>query len=218
MKKRYSFIIFLFVMALLIIPSMKVNAGLCTQKVYDGLAARAKKVTAEWNLYFDNNKQPYFKVKLGNIDSDLMIIFNEYNYVPINGEVEINEYLMGGDIYKFKVYGGYDTDCVEEFLYAKSVKIPKYNSYSEKEECKDNPEWKLCDKFYEGKIENDQDFYDKLNQYINSGEKEKAINTTKKDDFTVLIVIVIILFLVATYVFFKSHKNNSKKKVKYEKK
>ena len=218
MKKKYMFFVLLFIMGLLLIPSMKVNAGLCTQNVYDELSGRAKKITAEWSLYFDESHQAYFKVKLGNIDDDLMIIFNEDFYVPKDGTVEISEYLMGGDVYKFKVYGGYDTDCVEEYLYTKQIKVPKYNYYSEKEECKDNQEWKVCGQFYEGKIENDQDFYDQLNKYINSGEKEKAIKETKKDDFTVLIVIVVVLFLIAVCVFIKTHMKRSQKKVKYEKK
>ena len=76
--------------------------------------------------------------------------------------------LEGGRTYEFKFYGGYDSACVEEYLYIRKLEIPKYNYYSEKDACIEYEEFPLCGKYYSGDIPSDEYFNEQLQAYIDS--------------------------------------------------
>ena len=88
------------------------------------------------------------------------------------------------------MYGGYDTDCVEEFLYKKTIKIPKYNVYSEREECIEYEEFPLCNKWYSGEISGDEfflkheseDFLVDAKDKLSSTQLTKNIDSLKKTE------------------------------------
>ena len=192
--------------------------GLCTNSKYDDLKSKANKIKASWELNFDNEKQPYFTVKLENVDENLILTFNNHNYIPDDGVINVEEYLMGGGIYDFKIYGGYQTDCVEEYVYTKKVRIPKYNRYSEMKECKEYPEWELCDKWYSGEIESEEDFRNQLNTYLNSGKKEETKKEDNKSDNSyIAIIIVVVIILTVCFILYSKYQKG-RKKVKNEKK
>lgn len=218
MKKR-NIIIFIF---LLMLSFTKVNAAdLCTSTKYSNLKRKAASINAEWELNFDEAHKAYFTVKLTGVDNDLLLKYNDTFYKPENGEIVLNNMLDGGTTYGFKIYGGYETSCVEEYVYTKNVKIPKYNYYSETKECKENPEFKLCDRFYDGTIENDTVFHKKLNEYLKSDDYKKVVNDKKNKKTLTYIAIgtgVVVVAGGAYFVFNKKKNVNKGKKVKNEKK
>ncbi len=91
-----------------------------------------------------------------------------YEYENVGSDFTLTYPYEGGENVKFYLYGGYDTDCVEEFLYSKELSIPKYNMYSERDECLGYEEFDLCNKWYQGDILNDEYFLEKLEEYKES--------------------------------------------------
>ncbi len=170
MKKNKLLI---FVSLLLFFMSTKVDA-LCTSKELSKLKVEAFEANIVYDLKFDKNHNSYFNINIYNVSKNVMVIFNSNTYLPdSNGQIKLETALQGGDTYEFKFYGGYDTKCAEEFIYLKRVNIPKYNSYSENEQCIEYEEFPLCNKWYQGDIPNIEFFNSKLEAYIASLKKEE---------------------------------------------
>ena len=75
----------------------------------------------------------------------------------------------------------------------------------------------MCDKFYEGDL-NDEIFYNKLNEYIKKNkevEKKEEISKTRNN---YIIIIAIALVVTGSLVSYVCVNNKRIKKVKYEKK
>ena len=132
-------------------------------------------------MNFDNHNH-YFGVTATNVSKDVLIKFNGSTYEPQkdNDTIFIESRIEGGMTYEFNLYAGYDTDCSEEFLYTKKLKIPRYNIFSEKDECIEYEEFKLCNKWYQGVITEDQ-FNLELEEYINSLKKEEPVEEIKEE-------------------------------------
>ena len=79
--------------------------GLCTKRKYNLLINKANDIEVLYNEE---------KIIIKNIDQDLLVFYNDTYYEPKNNEVIINGLIK--DDNKIKIYGGYDTDCVEEYI------------------------------------------------------------------------------------------------------
>lgn len=229
--KKSRLIILIFVM-LLVLPLNVDAAGLCTSKKLSDLKMKAYNSELVYELKFDDYHNSYFLVTIYNVDKDVLLIFNSSIYLPdSNGKIAIETALQGGNNYEFKMYGGYDTDCVEEFLYKKTIKIPKYNVYSEREECIEYEEFPLCNKWYSGEISGDEFFLKQLNAYIDSLKKtepEKKEEIVEKNifekiiDFYVKYIVIclpITIIIVGVVVFFivrRLIRRKNRVKIKFE--
>ena len=113
------------------------------------------------------------------------------------------------------MYGEYGYACVGEFLYSKKVKLPKYNKYSEYDDCIEYEEFPLCNKWYDGEIDNDDYFYQKLEEYKNSLKPaEKPANVKEEKNlfqkiidfymdniaFTLPITIILALIIIVLII------------------
>lgn len=207
MKKKLFTFIFTFV--LLICFSVKVEA-LCTSKRYSNLKMLAYKSEVSYELNFDEKHNPYFLLTVNNVDKDVLVMFSDMIYEPVDGIVKIPTRLTGGTTYEVKLYGGYNTACIEEYLYTKNIAVPKYNKFSERDECIEYEEFYLCNKWYPGVINDEKSFENELDAYIKSltnkeeekkPEKEKSIFEKAIDFytnnliFTLPITILIVLFI-----------------------
>lgn len=206
MKKRFIILALLFIFLL----PIKTDA-ICTSKRYSNLKMTAYKSEVSYELKFDDYHHYYFLLNVNNVDKDILVEFEGYRYEPVDGVVKIDSRLLGGETYEVKLYAGYDTYCAESFLYTKKITVPKYNVYSEKDECIEYEEFYLCNKWYAGNIPSDEFFNVKLESYIKSLKKENT-NPSKKDNKSIIdkiieiynkyqiiilpIVIVIALFLI----------------------
>ena len=172
MKKNKVITIFLFLF--LFLP-ISVNAeGLCTSTKFNKLKKEAFEAQLVYELNFDKEHNSYFTVDVYNVGPDVMMIFNSNIYLPDkDGHIALESVLQGGGTYEFKFYGGYQTDCVEEYVYSKKLKIPKYNPYSEREECIEYEEFPLCNKWYKVDIDSPEYFEEQLENYISSLRKDE---------------------------------------------
>ena len=165
--KNKKIIITIYILMLILMKNLNVNA-LCTSKIYSDLKKTAYKTEVSYELKFDESKNHYFEVKIANMDKDVILKFNGVIYESTGDVFTVNTKLDGGKTYEFNLYGGYDSACVEEFLYTKKIKIPKYNVYSERDECIEYEEFEMCNKWYQGDIRDEEYFKEKLNAYIES--------------------------------------------------
>ena len=208
--KREKIIISIIAFISVFLIGIKVEA-LCTSKKFSNLKMIAYKTEVSYELKFDNNHDAYFELTVNNVDSSLLVKFNGQLYKPENGTVKIPSRVSGGITYEIKLYGGYDTGCKEEYLYTKKITLPKYNKYSEREECIEYEEFAMCNKWYAKEIVNDEAFEEALNEYKNSliviePEKEEKVEKniieniidfyTEHIVITLPITIVICLFVV----------------------
>ena len=181
MKKVLIVITLLFT----IFSFQKVNAReLCTSSTYGKLKREAYNVNFSYEMKKDANGSAYFVITVMNFKEDLLLIVGDsvYEYENVGDTFKLNNTFDGGETITFSVYGGYDTPCVEEFLYSKKVKIPKYNIYSEEEECFEYDEFELCNKWYQGQIPSRAYFLEKLDEYIQANkpkEPEKEPEDTR---------------------------------------
>ena len=179
--KREKIIISIIVFISVFLIGIKVEA-LCTSKKFSNLKMTAYKTEVSYELKFDNNHNAYFELTVNNVDSSLLVKFNGQLYKPENGTVKIPSRVSGGITYEIKLYGGYDTGCKEEYLYTKKITLPKYNKYSEREECIEYEEFVMCNKWYAKEIVNDEAFEEELNKYkasLTEEEKEEKKEESK---------------------------------------
>jgi len=193
------------IISVFVIKPEKIDAAICTKSIYAELKEKASNIKADWELKFDEKENHYFVVNLSNIDKDLMLIFAGNVYEPKDGKINMTIPLEGGKNYEFKFYGAYYHPCVEEYVYTKNLKIPKYNTYSKLDECKKYSDWELCDEWYQGEIEDYDDFYLKLEEYKKKIESGEIVPKSKKEEkkITLIILIVIILISIISFVLYK---------------
>ncbi len=208
MKKNKLFLIaiFLFVFSF----AIDVDAY-CTTRRYSDMKAVAYKANVSYELKFDEFHHHYFELTVTDVDKTILVYFGGIYYEPVDGVVHIEARLSGGTTYEVQLFGGYGTHCVEEYLYAKRITVPKYNIYSERDECIEYEEFELCSKWYPGYIGGEDVFLDKLNEYVISLNKteEETIKVKEKSFFekvidfytdnlifTLPITIIILLFIV----------------------
>ena len=211
-------------LVLVIVLPISVN-GLCTSKKQSNLKSIAYKTELSYELKFDSEHNYYFEVSVTNMNKDVILIYNGVVYES-KGEddvIVIDNKLEGGATYEFNLYGGYDTACVEEYLYTKKLSIPKYNVYSERDECIEYEEFYLCNKWYPGTIGNDEFFESELNNYIESlnakeeEEKEEVIEKglfEKIIDFYIdnIIITLPLTILIVGVVIFMVVRNSIRRK------
>ncbi len=207
MKKiKYLLIVFL----LLIIP-YKVNASnICTSTKYNKLKTLAYKTEITYELKFDENHNAYFEVTVLNMTDDLILQYNSAIYeANESGRIVLDTRFPGGATYELRFYGGYSNSCVEQYVYTKKITLPTYNVYSERDECIEYEEFPLCNKYYSGKIESEEQFLLLLESYKESLEKEvvdlnkdnrsifeKFIDFYKDNIFIALPITILIIVII----------------------
>lgn len=184
MKKNNLFLL-LVLFVLILIPGKVDAAKICTGKKLSDLKAKAYAAQPTYEFIKDKNEN-YFKVTVFNVDKDILVQSGGSIYEPDKkNQVIIETYFEGGETYEIKFYGGYETDCVEEYVYSKKLQLPKYNPYSEREECIEYEEFPLCNKWYSGDIESDEYFLEQLELYKKSitPSKEPVKEEVEKNIF-----------------------------------
>jgi len=157
-------------------------ANICTKTIYNELKRDAYQVSFGWELKFDEKNNYYFEVTVSNMNSNVLLVFGGITYEANDtGIFKLNSPLEGGKNYEFNFYGGYDSPCVEEYVYTTYLQLPKYNKYSELDECIEYEEFALCNKWYKGEIESNEYFYQKLEEYKKSLEKPEEKPPVEKE-------------------------------------
>ena len=228
MHKGYR-ILFFFLIVLLLqtFPYEKVDAAreLCTSDVLSEMRAKAYKTTFSYELKFDSENVAYFEISYANLSEGIEIRYGEnvYSYDEKNPTGTIKtSFPNTGETYDIGLYAEYGYPCVGELLYTKKVTLPKYNKYSELEPCIEYEEFPLCNKWYKGEIENEDYFYAKLNEYIDSLKeiveekpiikKETLIQKILRLYVENLIITLPMTILIFIFILFKVIKNIIRKR------
>ena len=147
---------------------------ICTSNEQSKLTSKAHKIEFTYTLKFNDKNEAYFEVMYVNLQPGLEIRYGENTYTysdeESSGTIK-NSFQNTGLTYEFEIYAAYGYPCVGELLYTKTLKLPKYNKYSEYDQCIEYEEFPMCHKWYEGEIENEKYFLDKLEEYKKSLEK-----------------------------------------------
>ena len=218
------------VLLLLLVPFNVNAANICNASRHNALKAKAYKIDLSYELKFDEEHNPYFEITVMNMTDELMLKFAGTTYkASETGMFVLDDKLEGGNTYKFNFYGGYGNVCVEQFVYSKSIKLPKYNIYSEREECIEYEDFPLCNKWYPKEIGSDNDFLEALEIYKDSLVDNKPIDLDKDDstffekviDFYlnhIILTLPLTIIIVGGFIYLIIKKIvNKKKRVKINK-
>lgn len=174
--KYILFAIFVSILGMFSFDNTYAAREICSTRAYSDLRTKAYNVSFSYELKFSDDKTPYFELTYTGLKEgvELRVGENSYTYSENGASSKIStSFPNTGGTYEFDMYGEYGYACVGELLYTKKIKLPKYNKYSEYDDCIDYEEFSLCNKWYDGEIANDDYFYQKLEEYKNSLKKEE---------------------------------------------
>lgn len=160
----------------------------CTTQEKNTLIQLAYNVKFDYELSDDQASgegKRYYKITISNLTKDVYVAYDVgiYTYDETSatpGVVTMGSLFSPNETYYFKIYASEETKCSGQFLTTKMLRLPIYNIYSEKEECKKYPNFKLCDKNYTGNI-TDEQFNRELKNYQNSLASEPEKESTEKE-------------------------------------
>lgn len=156
----------------------------CTTQEQNDLIQLAHNVKFSYELLPDlGSNDRLFAITISNLIEGLEIRygFSVYKYDKKQdspGVARMFEAFANGQTHKISIYASDNTNCSGALLTTKLINIPKYNSYSERDECKGIEEFKLCNQWYAGNIK-DTEFKKQVQQYK---ESLKNNSEEKKQD------------------------------------
>ena len=198
----------------------------CSTAEIKKLKQEAAKINFIYNLVEEYNSDDIYKYNMNfvNFTENFYIVDSEERQFiysrDYTAETIFGSYLAGTKV-TFKVYGAYGTICQDKLIRTVKIAFPYYNPYSRYEECKGIEEFKLCKRNYNGKIESEKWFLERVKEYKES-QNQKPEEPEKKKNFLeiiikfinenpiiifaliAIIIIVIVLFVIR---YFKNRNN-----------
>ena len=127
------------------------------------------------NYTYDMSNGVIYTLYMTNLTDDIYVIDEYGNQFVGTGEksliyssVDVSGF-RSGDQTAFKFYSN-DNNCKGELITTKYVNFLKHNSYSNLEECKQNPSFKYCQVWLDTSHINYEKFKNELNQYLSTSE------------------------------------------------
>lgn len=170
MKRVFKYTLFVFLLLFLFIPKNADARVVCTSGEQNKMKNKAYQVTLNYEFYKDENGSPYFLIVITNLQEGLEVKVDDViiKYAEGKEKYELERRYNSLTIVEAEIYAAYGAPCVGQKLYTKRITLPKYNYFSEMEECIEYEEFPLCNKWYQGKIENYSVFLEELEKYIES--------------------------------------------------
>ncbi len=210
----------------------RVNAETCSNKELNSLKEKAINIKVTYDLYdstYNENHLYYFNVLITNFDKDFYIVDSdgqEFKYMENledNG-VRVLRSVKEGTKYDFTLYTSNETKCPDNKIITKSITLPYYNDYSQREECKGIEEFALCQKYYGGVIDSEDYFKTQVEKY----RKSLVDNSNKKNDKSIVSIIlafitnnllivipsIIVIIVIVILVVIKTIKKKKRVKIK----
>lgn len=194
------------------------------EKILEPYKKEAEKVTARYQLdenYTDENgnkKNGMFIIEINNLTENLKVKIDDGDFIRYdktdNGKLILNGVESG--IKKIYIY----SVKAPTFLRTITVNIPKYNYYSEREECNgiSKEELDVCDKWYKYEL-NETTFLKKINEYKKTQEENKDNNNQSKIQiifnnivnflksyFIYIIIFIVIVCSITIYITIRKKK------------
>jgi len=179
-KNTLLFIVFnLFVFFFVLIPKdVYAIDPICSKKKFNTIRQEASTIKVKYDLVFDKNHRAFFNVTFTNVSQNLYLKINDNMFEPDeNNAIKLTYMFEGGKKYTFDFYVAQKVTCADNYVTSRDVNMPKYNYYSERDECLEYEEFPLCNTWYKGTISSDEEFLAKLEQYK---ESLKNKGTTEK--------------------------------------
>lgn len=201
MKRIYKYL-FVFLGSLFIFPL--VSSAECSYERQAELSKIAANVKFSYTYEMQEaiELRALFKIYITNLTKDIYVR-DEYNDLTIAGVSE--KTVNYGDVSPavFQIYSN-DSSCKGELLTTKYVNMPTYNSYSQRQECQENPDFEFCE-IWNAKPESETQFNDKMTKYQKQKTTDNSEKTEEKDllyffqrNKTTLIIVAICVFVLIT--------------------
>lgn len=232
MRRKIFRICIIVLLSLFMLSYTKVKAE-CSTEEKDKLAELANNIKFNYELNnASSSSKKTFTVTMSNLLEGIYAEYTPFIYRYEKDSVSPGVETLDGDFednksYKVNFYGD-SSSCKDEFLITKTIDIPKYNTYSEREECKGIEDFKLCNMWYEGSISSEKYFKEEVEKYKKSLSKAvKKKETEKKESLLVklkniyfnniyLSIVLTILVLIIIIVIIIKIRKKRKKRIRIE--
>jgi len=191
-KKKYIILLLMVLMMPLITTKVyaeekqpiSIEKYICGEKNKSELENKVSKIKLTYELITEVSKEEeedglggYFRVKVTNFSENIYIKIDgyEYHFKDVGESFNLsNRFPYGGGKVKLDFYGEDGHPCKSHYISSKTITLPKYNVFSELEECLEYEEFALCNRYYKGSIESKEDFLKKLEEYKNNIKNNKS--------------------------------------------
>lgn len=212
MKRCYKFVL-VFLGSMFMFPALS-NAQ-CSYERQAELSRIASNVQFSYN-YLATSDQIQFLVNITNLTNDVYLKDSNGTVISGLGERQLNYF--GGSTIRYDIYSK-DSNCFNELISTKYIKLPNYNHFATYDDCKKNPDFELCTLWANNADLSDEIFYEKLENNlkktptnINNESDHKNFFEQIKEEFinghftTIVIVSGTVLLLVIILVLKKVRK------------
>lgn len=173
----------------------------CTTQEKNTLIQLAHNVKIDYELSdYKKNGKRQFAVTISNLVDGMYVLYDSYiyRYDKYNlGIAKVDNYFNSANTYIIGIYADYHSACPGEFLLNKTITIPKYNQYSERNECKGIESFKLCQRWYAESF-TEAEFKKQIEEYKNS--LNSKVETHKKEQKQSIIEQFIKLYMNNIYI------------------
>lgn len=215
MKNRKNLLLIVIVFVIMLIPKSANAIGICGADTFNKYKTDALKIQINYDLYKDDNNKAYFKATALNVNEDFIIKFDGVTYKAPKGSttIKFDMLLNQQKTYYFSIYTDTSSkECPMAMVGQKKITTPKYNYYSENDNCVEYEEFPLCDKYYEGEIKSYEYFIGELIEYkktLNNDVEEykddrsliqKFIDLCSDNIEITVTIIAIIVIIIAIFI------------------
>ncbi len=201
---------------------------LCGKENFYNLKKKSLEVKFSYELVTEANVK-YFHIKVTNMQEylEMRVGRSRYKYTKGNTNFDLTEpFGIDGETVRIDFYGTPGHPCDDQYISTTYINLPKYNRYSETDECIEYEEFPLCNRFYKGTIKNYSEFKQKLDEYIKAiNEKPDAKPDSSIfekiaiffEDHPVLLALIVIVSVCAViaFAFIKIRNKLKRAKIKF---
>ena len=191
----------------------------CTQDEMNRLKELANNVEFTYEYRIDETnpgegdywvKIPMYTIKAINLHDDLEV--KTISDFPVEFTKTTPQYdnFMNGEIVRIQFIAYTPNLCSGQTVLTKTIKLPYFNLYSLRDECKDNPDFKYCSEYGNYNI-TDEEFQSELEKYNTKGidkVKEKATNFLKEYWVYLASGLGIIILITIITIIIKKHRRD----------
>lgn len=183
----------------------------CTKEELKRLKELATNVSFKYDYeiidnYIYNNvsvKDASFSITGYNLHNDLKVVYDDTLDDPwrFTSKKPTLTGFFGGVNVKINIYANTANYCSGKLLTSKTVKLPDFNTFSLREECKEYPDFKYCSEFGNFNI-TDEEFMSLLEEYKNEEEVKTIFGDEDSGfgDYLIYIIIAVVLILISGVV------------------
>ena len=194
--------------------SMRVDAVICDNEDVARLKELASHVYADYE-YIDSDSGDEsegdikvfdtYSVSVFGLTQELYVLINNEKYYFDSVEAGVLDLVFPSGTIDFSVYS---TRCDGVEFHNFSVTLPKFNTYSLREECKQlkDLDLEVCDEWYQGSL-NDITFNAIVDKYLSEEENKSSISEFFQNYY--LFMIGVILLVVIIIIAFFRHRKRS---------